>query len=387
MLNDRDGKYEGTEESEYHFSDDDVSYEVESEVEPAKPAVVPASGSSSLLGSLTGRRRIFISAAVFLVLVYIVYKMVMPTPLPSTVITPAAPPTTAMQSEAPKPVVNNTAPKPEALTPPAMTASERPIAIVETTPKPPASPTQGASSTLQSQPQTDVSVVQPQPASPIPVPGATVPVTAAAPSTNVAQPMNNAVPASPQVAITTSPPPPPPSAQAIPSGSGTLTVEAPTGRVGAPEASNLSAQDAKLLAQLQAEYITRINDFANENKNLQDQLETLANRVNTVEMELNQLVQALTRQTTTTAPAPREASSVTAAAPVERAATSNVAYNVQAIIPGRAWLRSDAGDTVTVAEGDVIKGLGKVTKIDPYDGVVEINIGNKVITLSYGAGG
>ena len=64
-----------------------------------------------------------------------------------------------------------------------------------------------------------------------------------------------------------------------------------------------------------------------------------------------------------------------------------IIYSVQAIIPGRAWLKSEAGDTVTVAEGDMLKGLGRITKIDPYDGVVEIDTGNKIISLSYGTNG
>jgi hypothetical protein len=34
----------------------------------------------------------------------------------------------------------------------------------------------------------------------------------------------------------------------------------------------------------------------------------------------------------------------------------------------------------------MVRGLGRVTKIDPYDGVVEINTGNKIISLSYGNG-
>ena len=63
-----------------------------------------------------------------------------------------------------------------------------------------------------------------------------------------------------------------------------------------------------------------------------------------------------------------------------------VAFSVQAIIPGRAWLRSDNGEALTVAEGDTIKGFGRVTKIDPYDGIVEVNTGNKVVSLSYGNG-
>ncbi len=72
---------------------------------------------------------------------------------------------------------------------------------------------------------------------------------------------------------------------------------------------------------------------------------------------------------------------------VSSSSSSRMMYTVQAIIPGRAWLKSDSGDTVTVAEGDVLRDLGKITKIDPYDGIVNIDTGKKIITLTYGASG
>ena len=59
---------------------------------------------------------------------------------------------------------------------------------------------------------------------------------------------------------------------------------------------------------------------------------------------------------------------------------------MQAIIPGRAWLRTENGETITVAEGDMLKSLGRVTKIDPYDGTILIDTGVKVLTLTYGNG-
>jgi hypothetical protein len=68
-------------------------------------------------------------------------------------------------------------------------------------------------------------------------------------------------------------------------------------------------------------------------------------------------------------------------------AAPRIQYSVQAIIPGRAWLKSDNGETITVAEGDIIKGIGRVTRIDPYDGVVEINLGKRTVALSYGTTG
>jgi hypothetical protein len=59
-------------------------------------------------------------------------------------------------------------------------------------------------------------------------------------------------------------------------------------------------------------------------------------------------------------------------------------YSVQAIIPGRAWLKADNGETVTVAEGDILKNYGRIMKIDPYDGIVQIDTGSHIMNLAYG---
>ena len=86
---------------------------------------------------------------------------------------------------------------------------------------------------------------------------------------------------------------------------------------------------------------------------------------------MNQLIQTLTRQNNSGMNPPPNIPQSQAAPEVK------IPYSVQAIIPGRAWLRSDNGETITVAEGDMVKGVGRVTKIDPYDGIVEINTGTK----------
>lgn len=50
-------------------------------------------------------------------------------------------------------------------------------------------------------------------------------------------------------------------------------------------------------------------------------------------------------------------------------------YTVQAVIPGRAWLRSDKGDTITVIQGDKVTGYGVVKNIDPQQGSVKTSSG------------
>ena len=156
--------------------------------------------------------------------------------------------------------------------------------------------------------------------------------------------------------------------------------------------ARLAETNERLMTQLQSDYTQKINDYSAQNKMLQDQMQTLSARVSTMEAQLTQLIQVLTpnaNQTAAPTPAPippAPISSIVPPKPVIPVPEVKVAFSVQAIIPGRAWLRSDSGEAVTVAEGDTIKDLGRVTKIDPYDGVVEVNTGSRSVSLSYGNG-
>ncbi len=86
MANNRDDKFEGTDDSEYHFSDEEeVSYEVENETQRA----APASNKGSAVSRLGGSRRMIITFVVFLAIVFVVYKMISPssTTIPPTELT------------------------------------------------------------------------------------------------------------------------------------------------------------------------------------------------------------------------------------------------------------------------------------------------------------
>lgn len=56
-------------------------------------------------------------------------------------------------------------------------------------------------------------------------------------------------------------------------------------------------------------------------------------------------------------------------------------YNIQAIIPGRAWLIAKNGSTITIREGSSIPGYGIVTLIDSQQGRVMTSSG-KIIRFS-----
>lgn len=55
-----------------------------------------------------------------------------------------------------------------------------------------------------------------------------------------------------------------------------------------------------------------------------------------------------------------------------------MAYYIQAVIPGRAWLMSSNGSTLTVREGTVIPGYGVVKLIDPEQGKVMTSSGRTI---------
>jgi hypothetical protein len=59
-----------------------------------------------------------------------------------------------------------------------------------------------------------------------------------------------------------------------------------------------------------------------------------------------------------------------------RPKTSIPAYVVHAIIPGRAWLKANNGQIMTVTEGDTLGDYGKVLVIDAASGMVLTSSGN-----------
>ena len=58
-----------------------------------------------------------------------------------------------------------------------------------------------------------------------------------------------------------------------------------------------------------------------------------------------------------------------------------VYYYIQAVIPGRAWLVSSQGLTITVREGTSVPGYGIVKLIDPNQGRILTSSG-RTITFS-----
>ena len=406
MLNDRDDKYEGQEDSEYQFSDEEVNYDAEeASTRPAESTSV----KESFLNRLNRSKRMIISLVVFIVLIFIVYKMVTPTQTtaPSTDITPQ-PAVSQMPPSLQPPTQAPPSYPPSVQAPP-----QTPVATVQQAPTQPVMPStayppqatapvqEPVQQTIQQMPSTPTA--PPTVVSQTPPPTATPPFASGAPAQPpmVQQPPPQQQPSPPPVAgmpavipvqsAVVSPYGPvaaPQPSTTLPSATPPVTDvsgPAPVVTVVAPQPSAIITPppaDVSAAGQLQAEYMQRVNEFSEQNKALQDQIQTLSARVVNIENQMNQLVQVLMRQNQPQQSNPSPAN-VVGDMP-QSTYQPKIPYNVQAIIPGRAWLRADNGETVTVTEGDVIKDVGRVTKINPYDGVVDINTGNRVISLSYG---
>lgn len=395
MLNDREDKYDN-DDSEYHFTDEDVSYEVETESPKASASSGANASVAAVLNRLAQSKRILISAGVFVVLIFLVYKMVAPSSpkvdIPAPVLAQQNNPGTAPQNASPM-----QANMPQATTAPNPAANPMLAQQPPTTPPMPA-PTEQSMTSVNPQPVAELpQQSQPMPSqeqlssgpqptmTPPPVAGSEAPASgmnaeSAQPAVMVQQTMPEQTPEN-KAAITM--PPVMPVQSAVPAQPYETPAQQPS------RMEQIVNENEKMMTQLQADYSQKASEYAAQNKELQDQMQTLNTRVASMESQMSQLVQALTKQTQGANQSNASQSSAPAndAQPNQAANDAPVSrYSVQAIIPGRAWLRSDSGEAVTVAEGDTIKELGKVTKIDPYDGVVEINTGSKVISLSYGNG-
>jgi len=349
MVDEREDRYEN-DEGEYHFSDDQVNYE---EAEAPKAAQPTGSLKKSIINkfsNLSASRRMLLAGIVFVILIGVVYKMLLPSSpvLPGEIIQATAVKNTTPEMATTKPVTPVT-------TPPVSTTAQQAVPPVPNMqaqePQPVAPP--AAQQNMAAGPGV------PNPA----MPAQMIPQQAQPQAEVPAQAAQAAPPAPVQAAMPVGPPP-------------AVTQD----RLKAVEDHN-----AAIMNLLQTEYAQKMSEFEMQSNLVRGKMDEMAKRVNRIESSLNQITQLLQQSGARANKSPAAMENVPALP--TRSAVPKVTYVVQAIIPGRAWLKGDSGDTVTVAEGDTLRDYGRITKIDPYDGVVEIDTGNKIIALSYGMSG
>lgn len=418
-MHDREDKYEA-DDSEYHFSDDEVNYEVDESASAPIAEEGKAAGGGGLAS--IAKSRLVISLVAFFALMFVVYKMVAPGGSSSDISTDIAPQVASVpQPQAPIPAVAPTAQQQVAVAPqqaPAAapaTAQQQLAAMQETAqqqaPQQPAmqqypqqsmqqypqqampqqpvqqqvAPQQSQQpavdpqlAAIRAQAEKDISSMMQTQTGNISQQLAPVQQQGSYPAAQTQQQISSQQQYPQQFTQQVAP------QQAIPAMPGMQQAATQFDRD--VEQSNirarqLEAENARLSESMRAQYEQRIADYQSQTNSLQSEIKTLNGRVANMESEMTQLIRTLTQQFQGGSPAAGMESAQERAAP-----PPTVPYSVQAIIPGRAWLRSDSGDTVTVTEGDQINGVGQVTRIDPYDGVVEIDVRGKKISLSYGGG-
>ena len=112
MVHERNDKFEDDEESEYHFSDDQANYEMESDAPKPAAGVASKNLKETLIDAFNKHRRTILSAAGFLILIFIVYKMLSPTSTQPTEISQATAVTQPVVKAAPTQEVAQQAPSP-----------------------------------------------------------------------------------------------------------------------------------------------------------------------------------------------------------------------------------------------------------------------------------
>lgn len=152
----------------------------------------------------------------------------------------------------------------------------------------------------------------------------------------------------------------------------------------AQQISPLSSQQSPPIGQHQTAVTTAINEKltaleANSQANLDklsSQVTSLQNTLSNLEERLNSLnntVQDMVNQQQQQLAKKVQAQEKLRAKKM-RAVTKSI-YFVRAIVPGRAWLLTQSGSTVTVSVGANLPGYGTVVLVDPNQGTVTTSSG------------
>lgn len=122
-----------------------------------------------------------------------------------------------------------------------------------------------------------------------------------------------------------------------------------------------------------------------ELSNVSDQVNTINNNINNLNNQIANLNQVIGTLSTQLAKQSEQVGVLMARTqpkqirPVVRRATQpRLTYNIQAVIPGRAWLIASNGSTITVREGTKIAGYGVVKLIDSMQGRILTSSGQVI---------
>jgi intracellular multiplication protein IcmG len=141
-----------------------------------------------------------------------------------------------------------------------------------------------------------------------------------------------------------------------------------------------------------ADLVKRVAAIELSQQRVRSEVETVSQQVNTVNnninnlnnqlANINQVINNLSNQMAKQSEEMAMLMARTQPKPVVkhmiRVPREQLIYNVQAVIPGRAWLIGQNGSTLTVREGTKIAGYGIVKLIDPLQGRVVTSSGQVI---------
>lgn len=129
--------------------------------------------------------------------------------------------------------------------------------------------------------------------------------------------------------------------------------------------SGLNEQVSQLNAQ--------INVLVQSNQALQQQMQDLANKMQMEQQSIQEIIAASKSQSVISHKKHHYA------VPHVRYNTRKIVYFVQAVVPGRAWLVSEQGNTMSVRIGSKVPSYGVVKSIDALQGRIMTSSGRVIV--------
>ena len=145
-----------------------------------------------------------------------------------------------------------------------------------------------------------------------------------------------------------------------------------------PVIDTAALKQSKINAEAIAQLQQAMQATQNQLDSINQSLSSMSQQLNTLSASTQDLSRTITNQMLEKARKEKEEQQ--AKGKQEAELRHQKQYYVQAVIPGRVWLRSIGGQTMTVSVGDTLPGYGKITAIDSYSGMVKTSSG---ITIQY----
>lgn len=121
--------------------------------------------------------------------------------------------------------------------------------------------------------------------------------------------------------------------------------------------------------------VSNVSQLTDKITSLQETITSMSQRLDTVVQTLDKQQTALDTLTTKPHIISKPKRMVRKVMRVIEVRAPVISYSIQAIIPGRAWLETSTGENITVREGDILAGYGRITRISPVRNIITTSSG------------